>query len=71
LPSKEISSNQRNFYLNEYLVEEFLSEWISCRRCTKQVDRDGSLDEIYIAPFVGQIFLNEEEAFAFCKRYVY
>ncbi|KAK7377447.1 hypothetical protein VNO80_02872 [Phaseolus coccineus] len=36
-----------------------------CALTIKKVDRDGSLEQINIVPFVDQIFLNEEEAFAF------
>ncbi|RZB62629.1 Protein FAR1-RELATED SEQUENCE 11 [Glycine soja] len=37
----------------------------------KKVDRDETYNETNIVPFVGQIFLSEEEAFAFYKRYAY
>ncbi|CAK8540336.1 unnamed protein product [Lathyrus sativus] len=50
-----VSSNQ-NVEINEFLEE---------------VDNGGASNETNILPFVGQIFLSEEEAFVFYKRYAY
>lgn len=36
-----------------------------------EVDKDRNSKETTIVPFVGQIFLSEEEAFGFYKRYAY
>jgi hypothetical protein len=47
------------------------SENIQLNEFLEEVDKDGTCSETNIIPFVGQIFLSEEEAYAFYKRYAY
>lgn len=49
---------ERNYFKSEYYNNE-------------EVDEDEIFNESNCVPFVGQIFPNEEEAFAFYKRYAY
>ncbi|KAG4925261.1 hypothetical protein JHK87_050801 [Glycine soja] len=56
-------------YEKENIVSS--SQNIEINEFAEEVDRDETYNETNIVPFVGQIFLSEEEAFAFYKRYAY
>ncbi|KHN05809.1 Protein FAR1-RELATED SEQUENCE 11 [Glycine soja] len=53
-------------YEKENIVSS--SQNIEINEFAEEVDRDETYNETNIVPFVGQIFLSEEEAFAFYKR---
>ncbi|KAK2399658.1 protein FAR1-RELATED SEQUENCE [Trifolium repens] len=70
------SNNKICFDLNECpedIIESSEKEIISSLNIVtnEEVDEDEIFNESNCVPFVGQIFPNEEEAFAFYKRYAY
>jgi hypothetical protein len=71
------SNNKISFDLNECpedIIESSEKEIISSLNIVtneEEVDKDEIFNESNCVPFVGQIFPNEEEAFAFYKRYAY
>ncbi|XP_058766139.1 protein FAR1-RELATED SEQUENCE 11-like [Vicia villosa] len=56
LENEDLITSSRNVVINNF---------------SEEVDEDGVCDETNMVPFIGQIFLSEEEAFSFYKRYAY
>jgi hypothetical protein len=71
------SNNKISFDLNkcpEDIIESSEKEIISSLNIVtneEEVDKDEIFNESNCVPFIGQIFPNEEEGFAFYKRYAY
>jgi hypothetical protein len=65
--------------LNECLLEDIIESsekesFVSCPNIAineEEVDKDETCNDSNCVPFAGQIFLSDEEAFAFYKIYAY
>jgi hypothetical protein len=73
------SNNKISFDLNECLLEDVIESsekesFVSCPNIVineEEVDKDETCNDSNCVPFAGQIFLSDEEAFAFYKIYAY